>query len=160
MIEFFVPGIPAPGGSKKAFQSKKTGRIFVTDDAKGNRAWKNTVRDWAGVGYRGEPLAVPLFLDVLFVVPRPKGHYGTGKHAGRVKHTAPRHPAVKPDVTKLLRSTEDALTGLLWIDDALIVEQYVKKCYADQPGTPRIEQPGALIRVAPLGTPRNAKGTE
>jgi Holliday junction resolvase RusA-like endonuclease len=39
-------------------------------------------------------------------------------------------PVVMPDATKLLRGLEDALTGVVWHDDAQIVSQHVEKRYA------------------------------
>jgi Holliday junction resolvase RusA-like endonuclease len=41
------------------------------------------------------------------------------------------HPTVKPDLTKLLRAVEDALTGVVWRDDSQIIHQVVNKEYAD-----------------------------
>ena len=67
-------------------------------------------------------------------MPRPKGHYRTGKNALILRKNAPEHPTTKPDATKLLRSTEDALTGILWKDDAQIWCQNVTKTYGECPG--------------------------
>lgn len=52
--------------------------------------------------------------------------------------SAPHYPAVKPDATKLVRAVEDALTGICWRDDAQIVNQDVRKRYADT-GSARVE---------------------
>lgn len=49
---------------------------------------------------------------------------------------------VKPDATKLWRSTEDALTGIAWRDDAQISVQVVEKRYGSQSG--------ALIQISSL----------
>jgi Holliday junction resolvase RusA-like endonuclease len=70
-------------------------------------------------------------LEVLFVLPRPKGHHGTGRNAGVPKASAPQWPTVKPDTTKLLRAVEDACTSILWRDDAQIVIQTACKVYGD-----------------------------
>jgi Holliday junction resolvase RusA-like endonuclease len=44
--------------------------------------------------------------------------------------------SVKPDLSKLVRATEDSFTGLLYADDAQIVETIARKHY----GTPeRVE---------------------
>ena len=69
----------------------------------------------------------PLNLEVDFYVPRPKGHFG--KRGLRL--SAPAFPTVKPDATKLLRAVEDALTGIVWRDDAQVVEQHVSKLYGE-----------------------------
>lgn len=78
----------------------------------------------------------PLELLVVFTVPRPKGHYG----ARGLRPSAPEYPAVRPDVTKLLRAVEDACTGIVWRDDAQIIEQHATKRYG--------EPASAWVRVA------------
>jgi Holliday junction resolvase RusA-like endonuclease len=140
VIEFFVPGVPQPGGSKRAFYVKKIGRAVITDDNPKAKGWKELVSAAAYEAHGKAPLSGPLALEVIFRLTRPKGHFGSGKNADKVKAGAPPFPAVKPDCTKLLRSTEDALTGLLWNDDAQIVKQTVSKEYTDA-------APGALVRV-------------
>jgi len=143
IVSFFVYGIPAPGGSKTAKLIYQGGRIVMRngrplitmrDDAKGNADWKRSVKFFAVQAYRAEPLTGPLEVWFSFVVVRPKCHYGSGKNAGNLKSSAPDYPCVNPDVTKLIRSTEDALTGILWRDDKQIVHQVGNKKYGTQPG--------------------------
>lgn len=134
-IEFFVPGVPVPGGSKKAFRHARTGKVIVTDDAKGNKAWRDRVAAFASTAMGGKGLLQgPLVVSFTFVVPRPKGHFGTGRNAGRVRAGAPSHPTVKPDVLKLARAAEDAMTGVVYRDDAQTVELSATKTYGDTPG--------------------------
>jgi len=132
-IRFFVPGIPAPGGSKRAFINRKTGRPIVTDDCKRNKDWRTMV-GWAGTEQFKAPLAGPLRVEFHFVMPRPKDHFGKGKNAGKLKPSAPQYHTSRPDATKLIRSTEDALTGIAWRDDAQIAHQVGDKVYGDKPG--------------------------
>ena len=143
VAEFWVPGVPQPGGSKKAFMNPRTKRIVVVDACKRNKDWRTSVQASAVDHYDGNPVTCPLSLTVNFVIPRPKGHYGTGKNADKIKASAPLYPAKKPDATKLLRSTEDALTGIIWRDDAQIVEQVVRKTWG--------EKSGAWIKVETMG---------
>lgn len=141
-VAFFVAGVPAPGGSKKAVPIGG-GKVALVDDAKRNGPWRERVaaEGQAAMG-DGPLLDGPLALSMRFVVARPKGHFGTGKNAGTVKASAPRWPAVKPDATKLLRAAEDALSGVIWHDDARIVRQFVAKDYG--------ARPGVLIAVVPM----------
>lgn len=131
-IEFFVPGLPAPGGSKRAFVV--AGKARLVDDCKRNGSWRATVAGIAMEAMRGPLLDGPLVVSMAFVVLRPRGHFGTGRNGGKVRPTAPPHPTVKPDVLKLARSTEDALTGVLWRDDCLTVDLRLSKRYGDVPG--------------------------
>lgn len=134
-LSFHVPGCPQPGGSKKGFVNPKTGRVIITEDASRNREWRSLVVMAARQAHQGPPMEGPLHLVVNFHVTRPKGHYRTGKNASELRAGAPRFPTSKPDLTKLLRSTEDALTDAgVWRDDAQIVTQYVTKRYAPKAG--------------------------
>ena len=105
MIEFRVVGIPKPGGSKRAFVNKHTGRANIVDACKKNKQWRDSVASAAinADGYEGSPLFGPLELSVIFVMPRPKNHYRTGKFAGVLKLNAPDWHTNMPDRTKLLR---------------------------------------------------------
>lgn len=130
IFRLFVPGEPSPGGSKRAIP-KKNGKIAIIDDAKNNRDWKATVRDFATQAWGDQPLLDgALSVVATFYTLRPKGHYG----AKGLKPSAPPFPLKKPDATKLFRAAEDALTGVVWRDDCLITDQNVRKRYGDKPG--------------------------
>lgn len=133
VLSFTVYGVPQPAGSKRAFPNRKTGGVIVTDDAAGSRPWKQEVAHTANASVTsyGWPRATrePVRLDVTFVIPRPKGHHGTGRNLGTVKGSAPAWPGVKPDATKLLRAVEDAMAGIVYYDDAQVVQQAVYKRY-------------------------------
>ena len=149
MICFFVPGIPAPGGSKKSFRSHSTGKVITMEDCARTAGWRSNVAGAAAVAMVGrKPCEGPLRVRFLFSMPRPKSHWGTGKNKGELKKNAPLFHTVKPDTTKLIRSTEDACSGIAWRDDAIIVEQFARKAYAlPLPGKC---QPGCLIEIEEL----------
>ncbi len=135
-LSIFVPGIPAPGGSKRAFAIKKggvyTGRTVIIDAAgQRNKEWKATCAQVAHECDLTEPFRGPLRVDFDFVMPRIKSHF---RASGALKEQAPRWHVVKPDRTKLTRSTEDALTGIIWADDSQIVAGSVTKEYGAVPG--------------------------
>ncbi len=133
MINFFVPGIPRPGGSKTAGRTK-TGKLYVRDSSKHAAEWKQQVAYFARKAYDGELLTGALILSVDFYMPRPKNHFRTGKNAGQLKVSAPFYPITKPDLVKLTRSTEDAMTGIIYRDDAIIIAHELNKYYADGNG--------------------------
>lgn len=141
-LDFTVPGIPAPGGSKRFVGfGKKTGRAILIDAAgQKNKDWRNAVA-WAGKEAIGlQPLmSGPLRVDFTFLMPRPKGHLNS---KGEVKPSAPAYPITKPDALKLARSTEDALTGVVWGDDSQTACLTINKLYA-APGQPT----GARIHI-------------
>jgi Holliday junction resolvase RusA-like endonuclease len=131
-IRFFVPGKAEPGGSKRAFVIG--GRAIITDANKNAKSWKDRVASVAGDIYSGPLLAIPLSVEMVFIITRPKGHYRTGKNAHLLRDNAPQYPTSKPDALKLARSTEDALTGILWKDDSLTVDLTTRKRFGDKPG--------------------------
>lgn len=143
-IVFDVDGIPAPGGSKSAFRHRSTGRIVVVDaGGKRTKDWRSAVAAAGRAAMEGrEPLNPPLALTVLFRMPRPASHLNS---KGKLRRSSPIFPVARPDLTKLLRSTEDALTGIAYADDATIVEQWVAKLYAHPS-----EKSGARITVREL----------
>lgn len=127
MISFTVFGRPQPAGSKKAFPHKTTGRVVVVDAAEGSRPWKRQVAAAALEFAPRELLTGPIALELIFYVARPKGHYRTGRNADLLRDSAPPFPIARPDASKLTRAVEDALTGIVWRDDAQVVDQVVRK---------------------------------
>jgi len=152
VVQFFVPGIPKPGGSKTAFYNKLLGRALIVDACKGNKQWRATVAIYAVEAYHGPPLDGPLMFEMTFFFPRPKNHFGTGRNAGILKASARIFPTVKPDLTKVIRSTEDACTGILWADDASVIDQLPHKRYAGGPylGVEPSKIPGVRITLRRL----------
>lgn len=155
-VRFFVPGVPQPGGSKKGFAMKtKTGktRVVIVEDAKHNAPWRAKVALAASEHFTA-PLSGPLKVSFHFTMPRPKHHYGTGRKATVLKPSAPTGHTSTPDVTKLIRSTEDALKGIAWGDDCQVVAQEAAKLYGDVPGCWVMVRPyQAVEQVAPQPEP-------
>jgi Holliday junction resolvase RusA-like endonuclease len=96
----------------------------------------------------------PVRMSALFLFQRPANHYRRGgvlkplnpSLVSATSREAPLFHCVKPDYSKLQRSTEDALSRLAYEDDARIVGANGDKrwCAGD-------ERPGALITVIALG---------
>lgn len=138
MTRFRVYGLPAPQGSKRGFATK-SGRVAMVESSKKVKPWREAVSWAAREVYRGPLLTGPVVLACVFILPRPKSHYRTGKHAGELRPDAPTFSTKYPDCSKAIRSTEDALTGIVWRDDAQVIDFGVK-LYG--------ERPGALVFVA------------
>ena len=134
MIKFRVYALPKPSGSKKGFvvKNKKTGKhqAIIVDACTKNKEWRSDVKDaFNNLGIK-ELIQGPIKLTIIFVMPRLKGHFRTN---GDLKDKAPYIHVTRPDATKLLRGTDDALTGLAWKDDAQCMSKVVK-IYGDKPG--------------------------
>lgn len=133
LISFTVFGAAQAAGSKRAFRNKHTGRIVVTDANAGSAPWKRHVAQVAAGEWRGAgALHVPVVAEFVIFRKRPASHFGTGRNAGVLKDwAATQRPAKMPDLLKQARGIEDALTGIIWHDDALIVEERLAEWYGD-----------------------------
>lgn len=109
MIRFDVIGTPAPQGSKR-----HVGRGIMIESSKNVKPWRDAVAAEAYT-HAQRCLTGPLTLVVVFRLRMPRSRPAKALRAG----VAP--SVVKPDLSKLIRSTEDALVdaGLI-SDDARI----------------------------------------
>jgi Holliday junction resolvase RusA-like endonuclease len=132
---FTVYCTPTPQGSKRGWvipgKNGAKPRAIVADANNKTKPYRQLVTQTVieTMQRRGQesPWAVakvPVWLTLNFYVSRPQS---------AKKRIC---PSVKPDIDKLARSTMDALTGLLFADDAQVVELNCSKNY----GTPeRVE---------------------
>jgi Holliday junction resolvase RusA-like endonuclease len=154
-LAFTVLGKPQPAGSKRAFAIKRggvpTGKVAVADANPRVKSWQQEVRvaaRQAAVDAGIDSLFVgPLELRAWFYVPRPRNHYRTGRNSHLLRDSAPTWPIVRPDTTKLLRGLEDALTGVVWFDDAQVVVQAARKVFGE-PARTEVE-----VRRLPVQVP-------
>jgi Holliday junction resolvase RusA-like endonuclease len=141
-IVFEILGRAQTAGSKRAFPFKRHDGslgVRVSDDNPRSGDWKANV-GWAASAARpiGQALLDgPLSVEFVFEIPRPQGHFGKRG----LLSSAPACPTVRPDLLKLARSVEDAITGIIWNDDAQIVREVLVKKYGEQARlTVRIER--------------------
>jgi Holliday junction resolvase RusA-like endonuclease len=139
-LEFFVEGHPQTAGSKTAIPNPKDPqRPFVVEsgDRTAKKTWREDVRAAARQAAFGLPewrLEGPFAVEFVFHRLRPKSHYGSGRNADLVKASAPAYPVTRPDALKLARAVEDALTAILWHDDAAIVDERLRKVWGQREG--------------------------
>ena len=140
MIEIIVRGIPAPQGSKRHVGN---GRMIEMSKAVG--PWREAVRGETQRKVR-EPMAGAVRVRIWFWLPRPKGHYRTGRNANLLRDGAPVVPSGTPDIDKLCRAVLDGLTsGGAWKDDGQVAELVARKLYVvDGAGM----SPGARIEIS------------
>ncbi|MFJ2477060.1 RusA family crossover junction endodeoxyribonuclease [Streptomyces sp. NPDC087659] len=153
-----VYGLPAPQGSKS-----HVGGGRMVESSKYVKPWREAVkwsaRDWLDHADDWARLDGPLSLSLAFTFARPKGHYRTGRNAHLLRDAAPSRPLGYPDLSKLIRSTEDALTEAgVWADDSRVVDVVASKFYADS-HPESLGTPGAVIRIWRLEEPRPKEST-
>lgn len=129
VLTFEVIGSPQQRGSKTVVGKKgggvlmsANGRPILKDDNPNSRAWMDAVAYAANKAWQRELLDEPLAVSMVFYFNRPKSHYRTGKNAHILRDDAPTDCMKNRDLAKLIRSTEDALTKIVWRDDILVCE--------------------------------------
>lgn len=138
LLVLFVPGRPEPKGSTRAFAVRANNKrgmraVTIADNKETQRGWTSYVRDAARELWGDRPpIDGPVRVRVDFIQPR---------RASAPKRSTPAHTR-KPDGDKLTRCVWDALTHIVWLDDAQVVEWAGSKREAEIG-----ETPGAQIRV-------------
>lgn len=125
-------GIPVcPGGVPLIRNGRQVTRVVEKNPKL--HVWRQQVAEVATAECFGEyPTLEPVRLSMTFTRPRPKGHFGTGRNASKLKASAPEHPTTTPDTLKLARAVEDSLTGIFYKDDSQVVEHRLYKVYGHQ----------------------------
>ena len=80
-----------------------------------------------------KPLTCPLEVHIIFLFPRPKNHFRTGKFSGILKDNAPKWHVSRPDVDNLIKFVLDALNGVYWKDDTQVCIVTAVKQYDELP---------------------------
>lgn len=131
VIEFYVPGKPQSQGSKT-----KT-RWGMREDNEELGPWRERIAlaAYDAIGDQPRIHEGPIMVALMFVLYRPK-------NAPKTK-TPP--ATKKPDIDKLERACLDALTHVIWTDDAQVVTVLKHKRVAEVG-----ESPGVYIWVEAL----------
>ena len=98
-----------------------------------SKKWKKAARDTLEL-YMGDRVRFsgPLQISILAVFACPKGDR-------RKTLSVPRRwKPSKPDLTNIAKTVEDAANGIVWDDDAMIVDEQIRKVYGDQNEKARI----------------------
>jgi crossover junction endodeoxyribonuclease RusA len=140
-MKIIVYGRPAPQGSKK-FVGVVAGRGRMVENSPHVGTWREDVRQACVKAIEETPSFVrydePLSVGMVFTMAKPKS-------APKTRRT---YPGKMPDLSKLIRSTEDAITSAgVWRDDALVVEYFrAAKVYPGEDAW-ALPTPGAVIVI-------------
>lgn len=152
-INIFIDGKPGKQGSKrlvphKALMRKRGVLAFlggeewirvkdiprytmILDADKDNDSWRKHVREnFTELLGSVEPINEAVFVVATFYRKRPKDHYTPKGKLSKKGRETPK-PIARPDSFKMMRSVEDALTGLAWVDDSMITDHIIRKRWAD-----------------------------
>ena len=153
-----IPGHPAPKGSLRCIGGRGGKGHVLIEDNKNTSQWRSTVAGWITrrwPAHQNADPGQPLGAEVTFTLPRPRGHYGTGRNADLIKDSAPEWPVshATGDVDKLLRLILDALQDTPLVpDDCAILEVTARKTFVYGPShvPDSLNYPGVVVRLYPL----------
>lgn len=127
MIKLTIPIEPVEQARPRA--TRKGAGIQIYDPPKVSK-YKRAIAKQARLLYDGEPLDGPLKVHLKFYRHIQKS---VSKKEYALRVLGAHRPTVKPDVDNYVKSTLDGLTGVLWVDDNLIVSETSDKFYSDHP---------------------------
>ena len=133
---FVALGTPAPQGSK-SFKGMAGGHAILAESSKAVKPWREAVKAAAPFGPK---LDGPLAVHMTFTLRRPTS-----------ARRADERPCKTPDLSKLARATEDAITDAgLWADDARVSE-YARLSKVWHPYDPlSLRTPGVLVAAVEM----------
>lgn len=127
MIELTIMGEPLPQTRPRYDGRGKFVRVYYADKF---LDYRKSVATQAAKQYKGDPLCGPLRIDVTIFRPMQKSGSKV-VHAKKLSGLI--RPVEKGDVDNYFKSVTDPLTGLIWVDDAQIVEAHISKFYSTDP---------------------------
>jgi crossover junction endodeoxyribonuclease RusA len=151
VLEFQVFGVAKPKGNMRAIQVKGMRYPIVTESNRNVKSWQQLVAEGASHALHRLPLdersllyASAVRLTVAFYLPRPKS---------LPKRRAVAH-LTAPDWDKLARCVGDALSQVVYHDDAQVVEAVIGKFYAGVDEAPRVDvRVESTAGVSPIVVP-------
>ena len=145
-MRIVVYGTPAPQGSKRPVRNQHTGKIATIENSPKLAPWRQDVKHAADAVLetlgRPQPFQGAVIVRMVFTFMRPAS----------VRRSKRPWPSVAPDILKLGRAVEDALTAAgVWRDDCLVVEYgRLAKVYAGE-DSEALDRPGVVIDIQELG---------
>lgn len=155
VITFHVPGTPRTQGNKRAVPLKgRNGewikaangatKTVMMESGKYHASWRQDVRAALMAAHQGPPLEGPVKVSMLFYFRRPEHHYGKKKGERYLKPSAPMWHSSLGDIEKLVRTVNDAMSGIAFADDKQVAQLIAQKQWSFDGG------PGVSVIIETL----------
>lgn len=140
ILTFSVQGRPQTQGSK--IVREINGVHIPVEDNPDLSPWRRAVAVAAKTAWRkryrrkiDSLLDRPLIMRTVFYLKRNKSDFSTAEgKACELRPSARPFPDVKPDLFKMQRAVEDALTDVIYVDDSRIVKIITEKMHGNPEG--------------------------
>lgn len=132
-LMFEIPGSPIGQGRPKFSTINGHAKAYDPEKSRNYKAYVRLLATQAMKEQGFEMIEGPCSLDILafFEVPKSKS-----KKFREAALSGLEYPTKKPDIDNIIKAIQDALNGLAYKDDALIVKLGVVKLYSE---IPRVE---------------------
>ena len=127
MIKLILPIEPVAQARPRARRFGKGIRLY---DPPKTATFKRKLRKLATEMYHDAPVEGEIYIKVAFYR---KIQKSISKKEHDRRASGAHRPIVKADLSNYLKSFEDALSGVLRKDDAMIVHEEIDKYYSDKP---------------------------
>jgi len=151
-VFFTIPGAPIGKGRPRSRIAKgRDGKSFVSHyTPKATRQWEDKASQIARAAMTPRrpftgPVSVTLTINIT-----PPNSWPQWRKTAALNGTV--RPTSKPDIDNIAKAVKDALNGIVYADDAQIVQTIQRKQYAPFPG---IHVQVAPLPGAPVQAPRN-----
>jgi len=120
-----------PVGKQRARYAKR-GNFVQTYTPDKTRTYETLIKE-AAIEAMGssEPLETPVSLYLYIRVPIPKSY---SKKKVEACLNGSEQPMKKPDSSNVLKSVEDAMNGVVYVDDCQIINHHITRVYSTQSG--------------------------
>ncbi len=147
-MTIIVYGDPAPQGSK-AFKGIAGGHAILQEMSKKVKPWREAVKHAALAVLENDSLSIERHCNGAIPGAVAVEMTFTMKKSKSAPKTRKTWPDRRPDLSKLVRSTEDALTDAgVWEDDSRVVSLYARKVFPGE-GVDALPSLGAVIKITP-----------
>lgn len=130
-LSFTVPGKPHAQGRARATINRNTGRPRMYED-KTSKAYKEKIA-WCAIeagADRNNLIAGAVLLNIAVYCPIPPT-WTRQKRKDAAEGKV--HMISRPDLDNVLKSIQDALSGIVYVDDRQVVDIRISKRYSDNP---------------------------
>lgn len=130
ILSFDIPGQPIGQGRPKFTTINGHAKAYDPEKSRNYKAYVRMLATQAMKDSGFTMIEGPCVLSIIAYFEIPKSKSKKFREAALLKYE---YPTKKPDLSNIIKGIEDALNGLVYKDDACIVNLSCEKFYSDNP---------------------------